>query len=193
ATGPSATNNHVYLLARNATTLDKELFFARIDVANSYQLAANMPQIPLDGVHEQAQELKDYKIRALSGNKRAALGTYTNGGDLLISILKPVTTSSDLAMIRPLSGAGSSYPTVEELSTVPTTGQVTLALSMPFSFTVGDAGAAASENVRESIVMLYPSNASVSNGGVRASFLNLQEDAIQATSNSASWQAPYIK
>ncbi len=189
ATGNSSTNNHVFILAQNANALEKDLFYGRIDVANSYQLATGLPQNPLDGTHEQSLELTDYRIRALSGSKRAVMGVYTNSLDILVSILKPTAALSELATIRPAAGAGSTYPTVDQLS-APVSTVPNVALSMPFTFTVGGAGSVASENVKESVVMLYPSSAV---SGLRASILNVREETIQATSNGSPFQPPYIK
>lgn len=190
ATGRTATNNHVFILAQNANAVEKDLFYARVDVANSYQLASGLPQNPLDGTHEQSLELTDYRIRALEGNKRAVMGVYTNSLDILVSILKPAAALSELVMIRPTAGAGATYPTVDELPAFPVSTVPNVALSMPFDFTVGDAGSVALENVKESVLMLYPSSAA---SGLRASILNVEEETIQATSNGTPYQPPYIK
>lgn len=190
ATGNSSTNNNVFILAQDAGSITKELFFARIDVGAAYSLAPTMPMVPLDGTHEQAKELAEYRIRALTGNRRAGLVVMTDGGEILTSLIKPVTSVSNVPMIRPVAGgSGTNYPEVD--SSVSTT-VATLGMSFPFSFTVGDAGATASENVKESVVVLYPSSAAT---GLSASFINLTEEGINATSiNSAGgYQPPYIK
>jgi hypothetical protein len=93
-------------------------------------------------------------------------------------------------MIRPTAGAGATYPTVDELPAFPVSTVPNVALSMPFTFTVGAAGSVALENVKESVLMLYPSSAA---SGLRASILNVREETIQATSNGTPFQPPYIK
>ncbi|MBY0515850.1 MAG: hypothetical protein K2P81_03000 [Bacteriovoracaceae bacterium] len=189
ATGASATNNHVFLLAQDTTSATKELFHARI-AASTYTLAPGSPFIPFDGVHEQAQQQTEYKIRALTGDKRAVVSSMTDAGEILISMIKPVSTGSDVPMIRPVAGgAGSAYP---RLDSGVSTSVATLSMMWPFTMTVGDAGATASENSQESVVVLYPSSAA---SGLTARFINVVESSIQATSvdGSGRFQPPYIK
>lgn len=195
ATGPTATNNNVFVLAQDQMAVTKDLFFARIDAA-SYTTTPPSELVPFDGVHEQTKDLTDYRIRALTGNKRAALSVLTteagSTGDVMVSLIKPVTAASNVPMIRPV--AGSAYPLLASLvstSTVPT-----LALSFPFTHVVGDVGAKALENSKESVLVLHPSGAS----GISSTIVNITEETtangnISANSvdPSGRYQPAYVK
>lgn len=189
ASGASATNNHVFILAQDSSVVTNDLMFARID-ASTYALAPGMPVIPLDAAHEQTSDLAAYRVRALSGNKRAAMGVITNGGDVLVSIIKPTTLSLDSPMVRPVAGgAGSNYPVVDSSVSIVVP---SLGMSEAATFETGDPGATAAENSKESLVLFHPSSAAT---GFSATFLNVTEETIQATSVSGTglFQPPYIK
>ncbi len=193
ATGPSATNNHVFILAQDAISVANELNFARISAA-TYTIPSGLPMIPLDGVHEQTMELTDYRIRALAGNKRAALAVRTDDGvnrDMLVSLIKPIVPSSDIAMVRPVGDSGLDYPKIQ--SALPAAFP-SIGLSPSFNFTVGNIGSLASDNNTESVVVLYPT---VVAPGLSASFINVAEEAISATEVDAAvpskFQPPYVK
>ncbi len=188
ASGPAGTNNHVFVVAEDTSSLTRELFFARVD-ASTYTLAAGMPVIPLDAAHEQASELTEFRISALSGSKRAALGVLTDAGEVLVSLLKPVNPSPDIPSIRPVTGAGVSYPKVDDsvTMTVPV-----LAMSEAGTLTVGDPGATAGENAKEGVVLVHSSSAATD---LSATFVNVTEESISATAVSGTglFQPPYVK
>lgn len=195
ATGATATNNNVFVLAQDQMAVTHDLFFARIS-ATAYAATPASELVPFDGVHEQTKELTDYRIRALSGNKRAALSVLTDSGastgDVMVSLIKPTTLASNVPMIRPV--AGSAYPLLATL--VSTTNVPMIAMSYPFTHVVGDVGAKALENSKESVLVLHPSGAS----GISSTIVNVTEETtangnISATSvdPSGRYQPPYVK
>jgi hypothetical protein len=192
ATGPTATNNNVFILAQDSASLTGELLFARIDAA-AYAGVPPAELNPFDATHEQASNLKDYRIRALTGNKRAAFAVLTNEtattGDVLVSLIKPVTTTSNVPMLRPI--AASNYPKLAEL--VDTTDVSVINMSPAFSVAFGDAGAKTNENIRESVSVIHPST-----GDLNSTIVNITEETaadgnVSATSIDTEFQPPYVK
>ncbi len=195
ATGATATNNNVFVLAQDQMALTKDLFFARIS-ATGYAATPASELVPFDGVHEQTKELTDYRIRALSGNKRAALSVMTDSGastgDVMVSLIKPTTLASNVPMIRPV--AGSAYPLLATL--VSTTNVPTIAMSFPFTHVVGDVGAKALENSKESVLVLHPSGVS----GISSTIVNVTEETTangnispNSVDPSGRYQPAYVK
>lgn len=195
ATGPTATNNNVFVMAQDLMAVSKDLFFARIAVP-TYTSSPASELVPFDGVHEQTRDLTDYQIRALTGNKRAALSVLTteagSTGDVMVSLIKPTTLASNVPMIRPV--AGSAYPLLATL--VSTTLVPTIDMSPAFTLEAGDEGAKVNENTRESVVILHPSGAS----GISSTIVNITEEAagdgnISATTvdPAGRYQPPYVK
>lgn len=195
ATGPTATNNNVFVMAQDLMSVTKDLFFARIAVP-TYTSSPASELVPFDGVHEQTRDLTDYRIRALTGNKRAALSVLTteagSTGDVMVSLIKPTTLASNVPMIRPI--AGSAYPLLATL--VSTTLVSTIDMSPAFTMVAGDVGAKAGENSRESVVILHPSGAS----GISSTIVNITEETAANGNISATtvdpagrYQPAYVK
>lgn len=197
ASGSATTNNNIFVMAEDNSDPLKELLFARIEGA-TYVLAPSMPVTPLDSEHEQARSLEEYKIRALSGNKRLAFSALTNDGRVLVSILKPELAALDFPMFYPddtqVAGDGAqvTYPAIDTSVAITTP---TLAMSVPQTFELGDPGATLAENAKESVVILHPSSAATL---FSQTFINITEETISATSATPAdqangFQAPYIK
>lgn len=187
ASGSATTNNNIFVLAEDLSDPNKELLYARIDGA-TYDLAASMPVTPLSSEHEQSRNLTEYKIRALSTNKNVAMAVLTTSGKVLVSVLRPEVPSVDFPEFYPedtslaTDGAGFTYPAVATGVAITTP---TLAMSVPQSFELGDSGAVASENAKESFVLLHPSTAATF---FSQSFVNIATEAISATSATAASQ-----
>lgn len=197
ASGPATTNNNVFVMAEDAVDSFHDLQYARIS-GSTYTLASAMPVSPLDSQHEQAFSLTKYKIRAMSGNKRLAMAVLTTSGKVLASLIKPELPSLDFPYLYPADttaagdGAGVTYPAVA--TGVPIT-TPSLAMTIPQSFDLGDSGATAGENAKESVVILHPS---LSASGFNSTYVNVTEEGIQATSAAAAdrakgFQPPYVK
>lgn len=198
ATGLAASNNHVFILAQDQLDVNKELRFARIKIANSTIEIFS----PLDSLHVQAKNLKDYRLQAdncvSSNNNGAILAAYTTSNLSLVSALRTPSAgalqtglliSPDFSLDPALSAGAFDYPVLSS-------GAATAGISLSKSFTlsgVGQAGAQALEN--ESCSM-----SAVHSGALRSqlSVVNVKPVAIQATEVQSSpldglFQPPFIK
>lgn len=180
ATGLAAVNNHVFILAQDELDVNKELRFARIKNSN----ASIEVFSPLDPLHVQAKNLKDYRIQADNcgtNSNGALLAAYTNTNLSLLSALRTpnggaaqtgLLISPDFSLDPSLVVGGFDYPILSN-------GGATSSISLSKSFTltgVGQAGAIANENQVCSMSVAHAGALSV-----QSSMINVQPTAIQAT------------
>jgi hypothetical protein len=186
ASGPVATNNHVFILAQDTLSATNDLAFARINGA-SFSAAGTETFYPLDDLHEQGTDLRDYRIRAVSANRKAVVATYTNSNQSMISLLRTPGASPSGVLVRPEGNGdqGIAYPLLGT-----GTGVSNIGISYPFTAVVGSAGAQAGENSKESVSITYSVGASL-----QTALINAQEETIQASEVGADgrFNPPYLK
>jgi hypothetical protein len=171
ASGPVDTNNNIFILAQDTLSPTNDLAFARISGA-SFSAAGTETFYPLDDLHEQGTDLRDYRIRAVSANRKAVVATYTNSNQSMISLLRTPGTSPSGVIVRPEGNGdqGIAYPLLGT-----GTGVSNIGISYPFTAVVGSAGAQAGENSKESVSITYSLGASL-----ETALINAQEETIQA-------------